>query len=104
MLNCMIAVEDYLRAHADERLTVINLRSGIYSGRRLNLGLLKYLLRASPHHLPAIQRGFDHCPLVDDRDIGQAFARASLAPLPQSYTSLNIVGPVTPGQSEVYPT
>lgn len=101
MFNCMLAVEDYLQAHANERFSVINLRTGIFSGRRLNLGLLRYLLQASPK-LPAIGGRYGYLPLVDGRDIGQAFARASLVPLQQNFISLNIVGPVTPTHRDVY--
>ncbi|MFW2372429.1 MAG: NAD-dependent epimerase/dehydratase family protein [Gammaproteobacteria bacterium] len=101
MFNCMIAVEEYLQASANERFTVVNLRLGSYSGRRLNLCLLRYLLNGSPR-LPAIGGRYGYLPLVDGRDIGQAFARASLAPLQQCFTSLNIVGPTVPSQREVY--
>lgn len=101
MLNCMIAVEDYLQANADEAFRVVNLRLGSYSGHRLNLCLLHYLLTGKPR-LPVIRGRYGYLPLVDGRDIGQAFARASLAPLQPHYNSLNIVGPVVPDHSEVY--
>ena len=101
MFNCMIALEDYLQANADEAFSVVNLRLGSYSGRRLKLCLLHYLLTGKPR-LPIIRGRYGYLPLVDGRDIGQAFTRASLAPLQQHYNSLNIVGPVVPDHSEVF--
>jgi len=101
MFNCMIAVEEVLQAHANEGFKVFNLRLGSYSGRRLNLCLLQYLLNDSPR-LPAIRGHYGYLPLVDGRDIGQAFARAALAPLKQYFKALNIVGPTVPSQQEVY--
>ena len=101
MFNCMLAVEDYLRCQTQERFKTINLRTGIYSGRRLNLGLLLFLLQESPR-LPAIHGVYGHLPLVDGRDIGQAFARAALAPVEQGFISLNIIGTAPPEHREVY--
>lgn len=99
MFNCMIAVEDYLKAHADARMSVVNLRCGIYSGQGMHLGLLPLLLERSA--LPLISGNYGHLPLVDGRDIGQAFARAALLPDISGYLSLNIVGPETPQQITV---
>jgi len=36
MMNCLIAVEDYLRSYTECRTHFINLRLGLYSGKRLN--------------------------------------------------------------------
>lgn len=99
MFNCMIAVEDYLKAHADARLSTINLRCGIYSGPGLRLGLLPLLLQRSA--LPLISGHYGYLPLVDGRDIGQAFARAALLPDMNGYVSLNIIGPESPQQKTV---
>ena len=44
MLNCMLAVENYLKAQARENFSVVNLRSGIYSGKNLQMGVLPALL------------------------------------------------------------
>lgn len=102
MMNCLIAVEDFLTSHSESRCQFINLRSGIYSGSRLNMGLLALLLaRRGKASLPYIKGRLGHLPLVDGRDIGQAFARAALAPLDGGYNSINITGPICPAQSEV---
>ncbi len=102
MMNCLIAVEDYLRNYTESRCQFVNLRLGLYSGNRLNLGLLPWLLSQSGQTaLPSILGRLGHMPLVDGRDIGQAFARAALAPLDATFSSFNITGPTTPAQAEV---
>lgn len=101
MLNCMLAVEDYLQAHANERLAVVNLRAGVYSGRRLHLGPMVCLVQGK-FKPPSIYGSYGYLPLVDGRDLGQAFARAALAPLNERFQSLNIIGPSCPSQQEVY--
>jgi nucleoside-diphosphate-sugar epimerase len=103
MFNCMIAVEDYLQARVKEQannpMSIINLRTGIYCGQGLGLGLLHLLLRRRA--LPLLSGNYGFLPLVDGRDIGQAFARAALHPDMQAYLSLNITGPDTPQQKTV---
>jgi len=99
MFNCMIAVEDYLKTQANARMSVVNLRCGIYSGQGMHLGLLPLLLERRT--LPLISGYYGYLPLVDGRDIGQAFARAALLPDMSGYLSLNIIGPETPQQKTV---
>lgn len=106
MINCLIGVENFLNAYGEKnpnsRCQFINLRLGIYSGKRLNMGLLPLLLaRSGLASLPYINGQLGHLPLVDGRDIGQAFVRAALAPCETSYTSINITGPSTPDHAEV---
>jgi len=101
MINCLIAVEDYLRSYTDCRTQFINLRLGIYSGKRLNMGLLPLLLaRSGKSTLPYINSELGHLPIIDGKDIGQAFARAALAPIEVSYSCLNICGPEVPSHAE----
>lgn len=103
MLNCMIGVENYLKSRAGENFSVVNLRCGIYSGKRLNMGVLPALLdRTGVKGLPEVTGRYGYFPLVDGRDIGQAFARAALAPSLAFYKSMNIVGPEVPRQKEIY--
>jgi len=101
MINNLIAVEEYL-ANYHSRSQFVNLRIGLYSGKRLNMGLLPLLLARNTHaHMPYINGSSGYMPLVDGRDIGQAFSRAALAPLDTPYTCLNISGPDTPSQADV---
>ena len=104
MMNCHIAVEDYLRNYNQnsQRCQFINLRLGLYSGKGLNMGLLPLLLtRAEQTALPYVSGKLGHLPIIDGRDIGQAFARAALAPIDASYSSINICGPDSPSQADV---
>jgi len=102
MINCHIAVEDYLRNLDQPRCQFVNLRLGLYAGKRLNMGLLPLLLsRNNQTFLPCLSGALGHLPLVDGRDIGQAFARAALGPFESGYSSLNIVGPESPSHTQV---
>jgi nucleoside-diphosphate-sugar epimerase len=102
MLNGLIAVEDYLRQYTDSRTQFINLRTGLYSGKHLNMGLLPLLLTRSGHYsLPYYAGCYAHLPIVDGQDIGQAFSRAALAPLDAGYHSVNISGAETPSHRAV---
>lgn len=102
MMNCLIAVEDYLRGYTECRTQFINLRLGLYSGKRLNMGLIPLLLaRSGKSSLPCISSELGHLPIIDGKDIGQAFVRAALAPAEETYSCLNICGPETPSHAEV---
>ena len=102
MMNCHIAVEDYLRNYHQPRCQFINLRLGLYSGKRLNMGLLPLLLARSKEPLLSYITGrLGYFPLIDGRDIGQAFVRAALGPFESSYNSLNITGPEVATHAEV---
>ncbi len=102
MVNCHIAVEEYLRNYQKPRCQFINLRLGLYSGKRLNMGLLPLLLsRSKQFTLPYLTGSLGYLPLVDGRDIGQAFARAALGPLKSDYHCLNITGPETPSHADI---
>lgn len=98
----VIAVEDALREAAAASFQVVNLRLGIFAGRRYGLGLLPILgVRLKTHLVPWVAGGRTSLPIVDGRDIGQAFARAVAAPLAGAYEAFNIVGPDVPTVREV---
>jgi len=102
MISCMAAVEAFMLAHATRSCSFINLRCGIYSGHRLHTGLLPLLISRMDSRLLTHHRGqYGYLPLVDGIDLGQAFARAALAPENIGYRSMNIIGPDLPSQAEV---
>lgn len=102
MSNCLLAVEEYLKSLGKTRCQFVNLRAGVYAGKRLNLGLLPLLLaRSKQTLLPHITGFYGHLPIVDGRDIGQAFARAALAPINAHYSNLHIAGAESPTQTAV---
>lgn len=93
----VIAIEDALRERAGSSFQVVNLRLGIFAGRRYSLGVLPILVpRLKTHLVPWVAGGRTHLPIIDGRDIGQAFALAAAAQGLNDYESFNIVGPEVP--------
>ena len=98
----VVAIEDYMRDHADRGCTMVNLRLGIFAGKRYALGLLPILLpRLKTHLVPWVAGGKTNVPFIDGRDIGQAFALAVMEPSLSGYASFNIVGPDLPTAREM---
>ena len=101
-LNNVIEVENKLREQASNNFQVINLRLGIFAGQRYSLGVLPILMpRLKTHLVPWVASGRTSMPIIDGRDIGQAFALAAVADGLANYESFNIVGPETPTVREV---
>lgn len=100
-LNNVIRIENELRRRAG-KITMVNLRLGVFAGNHYALSVLPVLLpRLKTHLVPWVQGGRTHLPIIDGRDIGQAFLRAVLAQGLQGYESFNIVGPTQPTVREV---
>jgi nucleoside-diphosphate-sugar epimerase len=98
----VVAIENYLRQQANTTFQVFNLRLGLFAGRRYGLGLLPMLLpRLKTHLVPWINSGNTSMPIIDGRDIGQAFACAVSALGLANYEGFNIVGPAIPSVREV---
>lgn len=101
-MDNVVRIEDYLRQKAGPDLTVVNLRLGIFAGRRYALGMLPILLpRLKTHLVPWVAGGRTSCPLIDGRDIGRAIALAVSNATLSGYESFNIVGPQVPTVREV---
>ncbi len=98
----VIAIEDTLRELACPGFQVVNLRLGIFAGRRYSLGVLPILApRLKTHLVPWVASGKTSMPITDGRDIGQAFALAATTENLADYEGFNIVGPETPTVREV---
>lgn len=98
----VVAIEDALREQASHQFQVVNLRLGIFAGRRYALGLLPILVpRLKTHLVPWVAGGQTSLPITDGRDIGEAFALAATAQSLGDYESLNIVGPEVPTVRQV---
>lgn len=96
-LSNVVAIEQALRDGASETTTRVNLRLGIFTGRRYALGLLPILVpRLKTHLVPWVAGGRTHLPLIDGRDIGEAVALAATAEGLIGYEGFNIVGPSAP--------
>jgi len=93
----VVAIENALRDQAGARFQVVNLRLGIFAGSRYGLGLLPILIpRLKTHLVPWVAGGRTSLPIIDGRDIGQAFAAAATADGLADFEGFNIVGPAVP--------
>ena len=98
----VIAIENALRTKADPKFQVVNLRLGIFAGQRYALGVLPILApRLKTHLVPWVAGGRTSLPIIEGRDIGQAFALAATVENLADYESFNIVGPEVPSVREV---
>lgn len=101
-LVSIIAIEDALRASASAQFQAVNLRLGIFAGRRYALGVLPILVpRLKTHLVPWVNGGRTSLPITDGRDIGQAFVLGATVDGLSDYESFNIVGPEIPTVREV---
>lgn len=101
-LDNVIAIENYLHEKASDQFQVINLRLGLFAGSRYALGLVPMLLpRLKTHLVPWIDGGRTSMPIIDGRDVGQAFVSAVRSAELPPYASFNIVGPEVPTTREV---
>jgi len=98
----VVRIEDALRTAASAQFQVINLRLGIFAGRRYALGILPILVpRLKTHLVPWVAGGRTGLPITDGRDIGEAFVRAVATEGLADYEGFNIVGPEVPSLREV---
>jgi nucleoside-diphosphate-sugar epimerase len=101
-MDNVVRIEDFLRQKANHELTVINLRLGIFAGRRYALGMLPILLpRLKTHLVPWMAGGRTSCPITDGRDIGRAITLAVANNRLAGYESFNIVGSEVPTVRQV---
>jgi len=103
-LNNVIRIEDYLRRRSSESFQVINLRCGLFVGKHYALGLLPILLpRLKTHLVPFVKGGNTQMPLIDGRDIAQAFVKAIQSEkLQRDFEGFNILGKEVPKVKEVF--
>lgn len=98
----VIAIENALRDQASAKFQVMNLRLGIFAGQRYALGVLPILVpRLKTHLVPWVASGRTSMPIIDGRDIGQAFALAATADGLAEYEGFNVVGPEVPTVRQV---
>lgn len=98
----VVRIEDALREAASPDFQVVNLRLGIFAGRRYALGVLPILApRLKTHLVPWVAGGRTGFPVIDGRDIGQAFTCAATAEGLADYEGFNIVGAEIPTVREV---
>ena len=95
-------IENHMRRQSGHGTTMIALRCGHFAGERYNLGLLSLLLpRLKTHLVPWVAGGKARVPLVDGRDLGNAYALAATVEGLAGFESFNICGPTFPPMREV---
>jgi nucleoside-diphosphate-sugar epimerase len=98
----VIAIEDRLRERACATFQVVNLRLGLFAGKRYGLGILPILLpRLQTHLVPWVAGGRTSLPIIDGEDIGEAFALAVTIADLEDYEGFNIVGAEVPTVRQV---
>jgi nucleoside-diphosphate-sugar epimerase len=98
----VVAIEDALRAAADENFCAVNLRLGLFAGSRYALGLLPILVpRLKTHLVPWVAGGHTRLPIMDGRDIGACSALAATAGGLKEYEGFNVVGAEIPTVRDV---
>lgn len=101
--DSIIKIEQHLKKISEQSMEIIILRVGLFTGKNYALGILPILLpRLKTHLVPWIQRGKTSLPLVDGKDIGQAFKLAALTKLDQTFYMINIIGKEVPTIREVF--
>jgi len=117
-LDNVIEIENLLRTYADpglehavqkgadpvitQKIDVINLRFGVFTGKRYGLGMLPILLpRLKTHLVPWIRNGKTTVPIVAGEDIGLAIRLSIENQTLSGYQSFNIVGPSRPTVREL---
>ncbi|MDD4882732.1 MAG: NAD(P)-dependent oxidoreductase [Gallionellaceae bacterium] len=101
-LCSVVAIEDALRERAGDAATMVNLRFGIFAGRRYGLGILPILVpRLKTHLVPWVAGGRTSLPITAGEDIGEAIALAATVPGLSGYEGFNIVGPEVPTVRQV---
>lgn len=95
-------LENYMQEHAHSGCVMVNMRVGLFAGRRYGLGLLPLLLpRLKTHLVPWVAGGRTSMPVVAGSDIGQAFVLAATVPALEGYEAFYVVGPSVPTAREV---
>ena len=101
-MDCVVDIEHYMRERAGHGTTMVSLRCGHFAGARYNLGFLSLLVpRLRTHLVPWVAGGKARVPLVDGRDVGNAYALAARADGLKGFESFNICGPAFPSMREV---
>lgn len=100
-LNHMIEIENYMRDNSYMSCSMVNLRLGIPAGERHDLGMLPLLIWALKNKKLSWYSNRQQLPVVNAKDIAQAFVRAALAPQQLPYESFNVVGPDAPSSKQL---
>lgn len=101
-MDIVADIENYMREQSGRGTSMVALRCGHFAGARYNLGFLSLLLpRLKTHLVPWVAGGKARVPLVDGRDLGDAYVLAANADRLDGFESFNVCGPAFPTMREV---
>ena len=101
-MDANVDIEDHMRKQSGHGTAMIALRCGHFAGERYHLGLLSILMpRLRTHLVPWVAGGRARVPLVDGRDVAEAFILAAKSDALKGFESFNICGPSFPTMREV---
>lgn len=99
--DAMMRIEAKLKEVSD-RMQVVIVRAGFFTGKRYALGILPILLpRLKTHLVPYIEGGKTSMPLINGIDVAQALVLASTVPLEGGCHVVDAVGKEVPTVKEV---
>lgn len=95
-------IENYMLKHSKGNTCMIALRCGHFVGTRYNKGLLSlFIPRLKTHMVPWVSGGKARVPIVDGRDVANAFLLAATVDNLKGFESFNICGTAFPTMHEV---
>lgn len=101
-MDTVVDIENYMLEQSGKEMAMVSLRCGHFVGKRFNLGFLSLVLpRLKTHLVPWVAGGKARVPLVDGKDLGNAFSLAVTAEGLEGFESFNICGPSFPTMREV---
>jgi len=97
-----VDIEEYMRRQSKQGTTMIALRCGHFVGTRYNKGLLSlFIPRLKTHMVPWVSGGKSRVPVVDGRDVANAFLLAATVGDLSGFESFNICGLSFPTMREI---
>lgn len=101
--DTIMKIENYLKDTASKKMQVIILRVGFFTGKNYSLGVLPILLpRLKTHLVPWLNHGTTSVPLINGKDIAQAFILSATKLLKEDFYTIDIVGKEIPNAREVF--
>jgi len=101
-MDMNVDIERYMLKQSNNKTCMIALRCGHFVGTRYNKGLLSlFVPRLKTHMVPWVSGGKARVPIVDGRDVANAFLLAATVDNVTGFESFNICGDTFPTMREV---
>lgn len=100
--DTIMKIENYLK-EVSNKMQVVILRVGFFTGKNYSLGLLPILLpRLKTYLVPYLKKGKTSVPLINGKDIAQSFYLSATEYLNDNFNVIDIVGKEIPSAREVF--